>query len=360
MALTTPPTGALEEKWSRTLWREYVRDSGYKAYMGKSQNAIIHTALDQLKSGGQTITLSLSGRATGNGQTGNDLADLEDNEEAIGQYVHSIPVEYRGHALAVTKRDRHFNAADLYSEFYPILKDWCLEQLRDDISAQLLSIDGTAYGSASEAAKDAWLANNADRVLFGSAVANNSSNDHSASLANVDATNDKLTAAVVSLAKRRAKQASPRIRPMRSGSGGREYYVMFAGSEPFRDLKADLNSINADARPRNVEENPIFQDGDLLYDGVVIREIPEIAAIGAVGASSAIVAPVFLCGCQAVGVAWAQMPQKTTRSNTSYGFVKGVGIEECLGVSKIQRDEGSGTKIDHGVVTLYVSGAADA
>lgn len=359
MALTTPPTAALETKWRRKLWREYVRDSGYKPYMGKNQNSIIHTAYEPIE-GGKSISISLSGRATGNGKSGNDITDLDGNEEAIGQYVHNIPVEYRANAITVTKRDRHFNAADMYSEFYPILKDWCLEQLRDDITEALFSIDGTAYASASETAKDAWLVNNEDRVLFGSAVANNASNDHSASLANVDGTNDKLTAAVVSLAKRRAKKADPHIRPMRTGSGGREYFVMFAGSEPFRDLKADLDSINQNARPRNVEENPIFQDGDLLYDGVVIREVPEIAVLSGVGASSIDVAPVALCGCQAVGVAWGQMPIKTKLDSTSYGFKKGVGIEECLGVSKIQRDEGSSVLKDHGIVTVYVSGVADA
>ena len=56
-----------------------------------------------------------------------------------------------------------------------------------------------AYGTASEAQKDAWLVDNADRVLFGAAKSNNSSNDHSASLANIDNTNDKLTPGAISL-----------------------------------------------------------------------------------------------------------------------------------------------------------------
>jgi len=52
------------------------------------------------------------------------------------------------------------------------------------VISALGSINGVAYGSASESAKDAWLVDNADRVLFGAAVGNNSANDHSASLAN--------------------------------------------------------------------------------------------------------------------------------------------------------------------------------
>lgn len=359
MALTTPPSGAQEIKWRRKLWREYVRDSGYKAYMGSSQTSIFHTLFEAKDQGG-TIAVSLSGRASSAGRSGNDIQNLDGNEEAIGQYVHNITLAFRANAITVTKQDKHFNAVDIHSEFYPILKDWCLEQLRDDITEQLFSIDGVAYGTASEAQKDAWLVNNADRVLFGSAKSNNSGNDHSVSLANVDGTNDKLTASVVSLAKRMAKKANPHIKPMRAGTGGKEYFVMFAPSEAFRDLKEDLKTINADARPRNVEDNPIFQDGDLVYDGVIIREIPEIDVISGVGNGGIDVAPVTLCGCQAVGIGWGQMPKKTLKDNTSYGFVKGVGIEECLGVSKIQRDEGSNVKKDHAVVTLYVSGVADA
>ena len=56
--------------------------------------------------------------------------------------------------------------------------------------------------AATEVQKDAWLVDNADRVLFGAAVGNNSGNDHSASLANIDNTAAKLTTNVISLAKR--------------------------------------------------------------------------------------------------------------------------------------------------------------
>lgn len=38
-----------------------------------------------------------------------------------------------------------------------------------------------------------------------------------------------------------------------------------------------MQTANREAPPRDVDSNPIFQDGDLIYDGVVVREIPEIA-----------------------------------------------------------------------------------
>jgi hypothetical protein len=217
------------------------------------------------------------------------------------------------------------------------------------------SVNGVPYATVTAAQKNAWTVANEDRVLFGNARANFNVT-HATALGNIAAA-QKLTASVVSLLKRIAKTADPHIRPMRVDDGsGREYFVLFAGSMAFRDLKNDstMAQANREARPRDVEKNPIFQDGDLIYDGVIIREIPEIGDIGTVGATSARVAPVFLCGSQAVGVAWGQTPQ-VIRDETDYGFNKHIGTQEVRGIEKL-RFQG----MDHGMVTGFVAAAADA
>ena len=100
----------------------------------------------------------------------------------------------------------------------------------------------------------------------------------------MDATADKFTAANLSLLKRVAMGANPRIRPYKTRSGY-EYYVAFAGLNVFRDLKIDLQVVNKDARSREGREingapdNPLFQDGDQIYDGVIVRLVPEISAV---------------------------------------------------------------------------------
>ena len=49
-----------------------------------------------------------------------------------------------------------------------------------------------------------------------------------------------------------------------------------------RDLKLDLAVVNKDARPREgrqvngAPDNVLFQDGDQIYDGVIVRLVPEI------------------------------------------------------------------------------------
>lgn len=363
MATTTLATASEVQKWESNYFMEYVRNSGFKPYMGKGANSVICTKYE-LTSGGKTINMPLITRLTGAGVTGSGA--LVGNEEALNNYNFPITVDWLRNAVEIKKPDLHWTEMDLLNAAKDALQVWSMEDLRDDVIAAMQSIDGVAYGTATEAQKDAWLDNNTDRVLFGSATGNldqtapagGATNDHSGSLANIDGTNDKLTAANISLMKRLAKTASAHIRPTRVNDGqGREYFVAFANSLCFRDLKEDsvMQQANREARPRDVSANPIFQDGDLIYDGVIIREIPEIPVISGAGASSIDVAPVFFCGAQALGVAWGQEPRSTRKKEDDYGFVQGRGIEECRGVEKMRFNNK-----DHGLLTGYFASVADA
>lgn len=365
MADTTLATASQVQKWDAQFFAEYVRNSGFAAYMGRGTNMPI-VAKYQLTEAGKSINIPLVTKLSGAGVTGSTA--LEGAEEALGNYNHKISIDWKRNGVLITKDQEHYTEMDLRRAARDMLSYWAMSGLRTDIIAALRSkwetSGGTAvaYGSATEAQKDLWLDRNVDRVVFGSSLANLSTsapaggatNDHSASLLNVDGTSDKLSRSVLSLLKRRAKAANPGIRPIRVNDGsGREYFVAFCGSLPFRDLKLDLDAVNRDARPREVSSNPIFQDGDLEYDGVIIREIPEMPVISGVGASSINVGEVFLCGAQALGVAWGQEPRSTTDTR-DYGFRRGVGIEEARGVSKLVFNN-----VDHGMVTGYVAAVGD-
>lgn len=356
MTATTTPTALQKQVWRKDFWSEYVRSSGFSKFMGSSPMSVIHTSME-LTTGGKTITIPLVDRLSGSGVTGNTT--LNGSEEALGQYGHDITVDYRRNAVTLTKREIQYSAADQLKVVRPLLKEWCMSELRSDIITQLNTKNGVVYGSATEGNKDTWLVDNNDRVLFGAAAAGYT--DHSADLLLLDNTADKMSASVVAHAKRKAKNADPHIRPFRVGDEGREFFVMFMDSLAFRDLGEDstMAQANREARARGVDSNPIFQDGDLIYKGVICREIPEIAGLGGVGAAAATVSPAFLCGAQALGVGYGQMPRPTVKKEDDYGFVKGRGIEECLGVSKIVKDDGS-NPVDHSMVTVYVAAAADA
>jgi Protein of unknown function (DUF4043) len=116
-----------------------------------------------------------------------------------------------------------------------------------------------------------------------------------------------------------------------------------------------------------------------IYDGVIVRLVPEISKFvgttanpgpwGAAGggnlllagAASARVEPVFLCGQQAVAIAYGQMAKPTFRSEDDYGFIKGVGIEAAFGIAKMfKKHPKAGTALKQwGVVTGYFASASD-
>jgi N4-gp56 family major capsid protein len=361
MAETLAASGLTVRQWDDRFFDEYVRASRFARYYGTTENAVIHIKENLTKNKGDRIAFALAHELAGAGVTGNTT--LEGNEEALDTRSHAITVDVLRHAVMVTDWEEQKSAIGLREAGKVRLRNWAMKRLRADIIGALHSINGTAYGSATEGNKDAWLADNADRVLFGGAVSNNSGNDHSASLGNVDdVAADRLNPALVSLAKRLAQEASPAIRPVVVGED-EEWFVLFTGSRPFRDLRnhADMLSANRDAWTRG-RENPLFTGGDLIWDGVIVKEIPEIGTLGTVGGAGAEVGASFLCGAQAIGLAWAQRTRTATQ-DTDYKFRHGVAIQEIRGVEKLRFGTGSAdtdNPVDNGVVTLYTAAEADA
>lgn len=379
MAQTQLNTASRIQKWNSEFFFEYVRDSAFMPYMGDSGGEGMMMPIltkYELTSGGKTINMPFIEKLDGAGVRGTNT--LEGNEEAIGNYNQQVTVNWNRHAVSIPKPEEHWTEMDLLRAGKMGLRTWAAEGLRDDIISGFWAFDdgsilkgvdaddtSTAartpaqrYAAYSETIKDAWLAANTDRFLFGNAVSNHSANDHSAALLNVDTTADRLTAAHVSLAKMVAREADRRIRPTKqSVSEGRDYFVYFVGSRGFRDLKADtaMTAANRDARERNVSSNPLFQDGDLIWDGVVIREIPEIPVLTGVGNGTSDVQPGFFCGAQALGVAWGQKPKAVFSNSNDYQFVKKPGIEECRGVAKMVFNG-----VQHGMVNTYYSAPATA
>jgi len=359
MAETLLSSGLTVTKWRRTYFKDYVRESRFRPYMGNDSTNIIVTLMELETQSGKTINVPVVGSLTGSGVSGSQV--LEGNEEDLDTNSMPVSVDWRRNGVVVPKSETYKTEIDILNAARAELKRWSAVKMRADIIRELGAItvnDATQtsipYASATEAQKDAWLVLNTDRVQFGALVSNSSSNDHSTSLANVDTTADKWTASLLTLAKRRAKAA--RITPYMT-EDGREYFVLFVGSRGFRDLATDATivSVNKDARERNVDTNPLFQGGDLIYQGVIIREEEEIGALAGVGAAASDVEPGYLCGAQAIAVAWGQTPTPKTDRDRDFGFRPAVAIEELLGTKKIAY-----SGVQRGVLTVYASATADA
>lgn len=361
MAETTAAANVTVEQWDDQFFVEYVRGNRFNRYMGTEITNIIRVQEDLTTKPGDGITFGFLARLKGNGVSGD--AVLEGNEESLDQYGHKVTVDVQRNGVIVTDKQNRLTPISLRQKARPALMMWAKEQIRDGIIDALGCVstadgENILYSAATESNKDTWLANNSDRVLFGAAKSNNAANDHSVCLANVDSTNDKLTAAVVSLAKRMAGAkrtgAAPQMSPFRTEGDDQEWWVMFCAPQSFRDLKGDsvITQANREARARGMD-NPLFTDGDLIWDGVVIREIPEISVISSVGAGSIDVAPNYLCGQSALGVAYAERPNTTTYTRDA-NFRKGTAVQMNWGVEKLFMN-----KRQFGVVTVYTSGVSD-
>ena len=361
MTDTTVATGLTVQQWDDKYFKEYFQENRFKSEMGKSPNNIIQVKEDLTKKSGDSITYALVNRLTGAGVTGS--ATLEGNEEALDTRSFKLSVTKRRNAVRVADEDEQFSAISLRDAGRDALMDWSMENTRDRIIAELGSINGVAYGTASEVQKDAWLVDNADRVLFGAAKSNNASNDHSASLANIDNTNDKLTTGAISLLKRIALSASPKIHPVRSKSSGERYFCMYVGNLLFRDLKADTAIQQAQREVSlKMQNEKLFNGGDLYWDGVIIKEIDDIATLSAVGAAGIDVAPAYFCGAQAIGYGIAKR-WNTVTEEFDYGDKHGIAVQEMGNFAKITFGSGSGDTDDlkdNGVVTGFFAAVADS
>lgn len=362
MAETAVPSGLTVQQWDERYFREYLNNNWFKQFMGTGSSKMIQVKEDLTKKPGDSVTFTLINRLTGEAKGASEA--LEGAEEDATLRSFQVRVREYAHAVRFKKFEAQKTAIDLRQAHKDVLMDWNMELDRDNIIEALGSINGTPYASATESEKDAWLVDNTDRVLFGAAIGNHST-DHSTALGNVDTSADKLTPDAISLMKRIAKTANPRIRPFKAKSaiGESDAYVLFAPTQMVRDLAANSTFLqaNREARNRGID-NPLFNGADYMWENVAIYEIEDIPSLGAVGNSSAVVRPCYLCGAQALAIAWAMRPQ-TVEEEFDYKRAVGLGIKQWYKVEKMRFGSGSTDTADlkdHGVVTGYFAAAADA
>lgn len=379
MAEVVLASASEKQIWVTKFLQEYVRESGFMPYMGVGEDNIIRIRNELKTEGGAIINVPLITRLKGRGVRGAEV--LKGNEDDLANYNDQVRIDWIRNGVKVPKSTSYKTDLDLFGAAKPALRSWDAELLRDDIIDAFSSIvipgmfdingipgndSVVRYDLASAAQRNAFLQANADRILFGNSKSNASSGVWATALGTVDSVNDKLTASTATLAKRMARTAgqtsgSINIRPFKSDmTAGREWFVMFCNSLSFRDLSVDPTIVqaNTQARAREgdaIERNPLFQDGDLLYNGIIFREIPEIPVIPGVGAGGIDVGFNFLVGQSAITVAYGQDPTFRTDLKEDYEFRPGVAIEELRGIKKI-----SYAGKQYGVVTLVNAAVADA
>lgn len=357
--------------WVTDYLKSYTRMSGFAPYMGRGTSSIIRVRSELRSEAGSTINIPLILELRGRGVEGSEV--LEGNEEEMDNFGDQVRVNWLRNGVVVPKSTSFRTEIDLLNAARERLVIWSKNRLRDSVINAFQSVikpgtvdaDGSPladtailYAASTAAERNTYLVNNTDRMLFGSDIANGSSGVWATALGNVDTTADKMSAAVIDIAKSLAKRTTNNangmaITPYQSdATAGREWFVMFMDSFAFSQATRDpiIAQADRDARDRGVDSNPIFQGGDRIYNGVILREIPELNPLPGVGASGADVSRSFLCGAGALAVAFGQDPTPKTDRDRDYGFRPGVAIEELRGQKKM-----SFLGTNYGVVEVFTA-----
>ena len=383
MAGSTISTGNKTTRFQKEVAREYVRGGKFEQYIGNDQNSIIQVNRNLKK-----ISIPLIAKLSGSGVRGSNT--LTGNEESLSNYNFTLQPTYKRNGVVIDNEENELSEFDLFTEARPALMNWAMELKRNEIiQAMGAVIAGTTYanyggttgatgaGAASAANMDTYGAAHEDRILYGAAQSN-WSGGHTADLAKIDTTNDKMDADIVRLLKRMAENADPLIRPHMI-RGDEPWYVLFIGSYAFRDLQADLETLHSNGLPRD-DSNPLWSGGDLLVDGVVVKKIPEIDSVfidgtasqnadfgGVWGAGAASgdgldnggdtasrISMGFLCGAQAVAFGNGRVPGFASRKEDDYEHLSGVGISCKSDIKKTFYNAKQ-----HGIVTSFHSSTGD-
>lgn len=385
MTTSTIASANVATRFKKKVRREYVRGGRFGPYIGADENKIIQVEKETKK-----CSIALVGKLSGPGVRGS--TQLSGSEEALSNYAATLQPTYHRNGVLVDNEENEKSEFDLFMEAKPALMNWMMETKRDQIIQAMGAIEagGTYYNyggteasgakgssAASAANMDTWNTNNSDRILYGSAKSNLTAGDHTTSLGTIDTTNDKLDKDMIELMKRMAQDADPLIRPIMV-KDDEPWYVFFVGKYGFRDLRDDTTISNGmkDALPRS-KDNPLFTGGDLIWDGVIIKEVPDLDkfidsagsglwdgvwganatgdSLATSGASTTRVGVGFLCGAQAIGFGIGKTAGFNRRKEDDYEHLNGVAISAKHDIKKLFYNGKQ-----HGMLTCFHSAAIDS
>jgi len=363
-----------ETKWLiNDYYKPYIRQSGFDRYMGEGSDAVFRVFNESKTDGGKDIVVPLLGVIKNAGVSGSQV--LEGNEVDLEQFADKVTTNWRRNAIKVPKSNSYRSNMDILRAAGPSLRDWAarivlktgiIDNLNGIVLPGAIGADGfyaadtvTTYAAASAAQRNAYIVANADRVQFGALVSNASSGVMATALATLDNTDDKMSTAILDLARERAaatadiSSVGPAINPYMT-QNGEEWYVVFVNRRQMRDLRRDpvMFQANRDAMPRG-EENPLFRNGDLLWNGMIIKEVADLPVIAGAGAAGIDVAQATLVGQSALAIAWGQRPRLITDNSQDYEFRPARAIEELIGIKKT-----SFQGVQYGSYNIYTAAAA--
>lgn len=338
-----------QELWSKDLMDDVMRDvENVMKFVGDDENNIIQKQGDLEKKGGDRQDFTLIARLSGNGVTGDD--ELEGNEEAMQSFNETVDIDQIRNAVRLKgKLDAQKVVYDQIKAAREVLRTWMKEFIIRQFFLKLAGVTNTTLTDTNGnlIAANALWSNTPDFIPDADEAAGFGNRYLCAKSTGTDAigTGDTMTLDLVTKAVTKAKLTAPQIQPL--DIDGESLYVMFLHPLQARDIRlsSDWKTAKENAEVRS-SKNPVFGSALGMWGGALLIEnefVPwldiTVAGNSFRGAATgtdcqASVARALLCGRQAALLAECSNPDALTVKDFDYGNKQAVACSFIGGIHK--------------------------
>jgi len=349
MANTISIDALRQELWSKDLLDDVMRDvKNVLQFVGEDSNNVVQVSRELQKKGGDAQTFGLVTRLSGDGVSGDD--ELEGNEESMNSYSEQVAIDQIRNAVRLKgKLDAQKVVYDQIKTARENLRVWMREftirqiflKLGGVTNTTLVDTNGVVIGG-----RAAW-SNTPDYIPDADEAAGTGARYLCVNTGGTDAlsSGNTMTLDTVTNAATLAKLSNPQIQPLESN--GESFYVMFLHPLSARDIRksSDWKTAQQNAQTRG-EKNPVFRGALGYWSNVLLIEnefVPwldvSVAGNSFRGAATGIDCAVdcarnLLCGRQAVLMAEASNPEAIALEKFDYGNKDGVAASFIGGLQK--------------------------
>ena len=366
MANTVSTSTLRQEIWRKELFQNVLDNLYFKKFMGSGDGNIIQIMDDLKKNQGDTVTVPISYKLSGDGITSD--SELEGQEEAISSYSDAILIDQIRNAVRMTgKLDEQKNVYNMRTDGKNKLSMWIQEFVERQLFMKMAGVNNTSLTDVAGNVVGTLCAwSNAPTQVSTTDTGNGYGDrylcaDYTSGAASL-ATTDLLSPELISRARIKASQkqsdGAPKMRPIKID--GVNHYVLFIHPWQAFDLKNNATYAQAqrEAQVRG-GKNPIFTGALGVWDNVIVHEheyVPflDIDVAGhnfnATAAGTDFSADCFralLCGAQAAVWANTSTSMKMTEKTFDYGNKVGYATGLIGGIQKITFNS-----LDYGVLAL--------
>jgi len=301
------------QAWSKKCFVESLKETLMDRFVGSGDNNAI-TVRDELKSGGDRITISLRKQLSGKGVMGDAVA--ENQAEALSWHTDKLYIDQLRHVVNVTGlMSQQRVPYSKRNEANSGLRDWW--SARFDTSFLNQAAGNTAQTELEYTGLNPCIAPTTGRWLFGGTATAESG---------LTSVTEKFTLQHIDKCVLRARVPSPGHPPIRAiRIGGKDYYIMVLHPNQAFDLRTNMSEGQwvklqlAAMQGGKINDNPLITGALGQYGPVLLYEAARVpfgdntqanaadkTDLGAPAAGTTNVARAVFMGAQALGMAFGR------------------------------------------------------